>query len=758
MARGPRLPGALKNELGVKDDRRHKKIPPRDQEPRKKRKLYQPAPESSLAPESIPHKSILKKEKDSRLSKTRDDVLMEQDDAEIDYWEAKLGQKRAAVEDELGDGLDDIFDGLSLPRGSSRLEEVVVEPKRPRRQAREDEFETYEDEIGSDDSEQSMSSVPDLVIPEDDFTQFGTERDEDQEMSSGDVFLSTKPSKPSIYRPYAEEDPALHTVVEKPAAYVPPAMRRRQSGADQSQIGRQLKGLLNRLSAVNIATIVNELEAMYRSNPRGTMNDELSNLIMDVVSDKSSLLDTFVVLHAALLAALYKLNGTDFAASFVQKTVEAILAVPSEDIAIGRKAINLITLLSEMYNLNIIAAMLPYDFIRSSISDLNEVNIEILLVIVRSSGTQLRSDDPSALKAILNLLQAQMKAQYMEREIDVPLRMKFMVDTLMNLKNNKLTNAEGQQAKELRTRMKKYIGGLSSKVSAEPLRVSLDDIKNVNVRGKWWLVGASWKNAEPTDSSLEKVHHAPITNQQDELLALARQHRLNNPVRKQIFITILSASDYLEAITGVLSLRLKKSQESEISRVLLLLVASEERYNPYYTYIAKGLSERHGMRISLQFCLWDFLRDCGEDEVGQIGEHRDTEDDTDEGVPNTRKIINVGKFYGTLLGMQVLPITVLKTLTFSRLQGLTKRFLEIMFTELILTVSRNTKKTSEAEKKLTEIFRRVKTFDESQKNSSLKDGIDWFLRKQVSKCSVVSDDERALLEDGVDTARTILSL
>lgn len=756
MFKGPKLPGTLKSELGVHDWRRQKNRDVASEAPRKKRKLYQAQSEVPVNSETRPAKSALKRHAKQIPPKSHDDILIEQDDAEIDYWEAKLGQKRGGDNDELEDGLDDIFEGLSLPRGLSRLEEISDDGSEPEVIDTDD---SENDDVDSRDL--SSNGVPTSVGLADDFTNF----DELDEPADQNAALSAtekateKATRPSIYQPFTEKNITAAPEASKASAYIPPALRTRLPSADHSHLKRQLKGLLNRLSTVNIATIVAELEVMYRSNPRGSMNEELSSLILDIVSDKASLQDTFVVLHAALVAALYKLNGLDFAASFVQTLVESTLAVSAPDPTTGRKAINLIRLMSELYNLSVISAALPYDFIRFLTSDLSELNVEILLVIVQSSGIQLRSDDPSSLKDILNLLQAQMKSQYLDVSKPVPLRMKFMLDTLMNLKNNKLTTVEGQQAKELRTRMKKFIGGLTANTSVEPLRVGLDDIRNVETRGKWWLIGASWKNQETNEKSSEgQIMSRALTTetQHDELLALARQHRLNNPIRKQIFVTILSASDYLEAITGVLSLRLKKSQESEISRVLLLLVSSEERYNPYYTHIAKGLSERHGMRISLQFCLWDFLRDCGEDEVGQIGQHRDEE--VNDEAPNTRKIINVGKFYGSLLGMQVLPITVLKTLTFSRLHSLTKRFLEIVFTELILTVSRNTKKTIEAELKISEIFRRVKTFDETQKGSALKDGIDWFLRKQVSKCSVVSGRDKVLLQEGIDTARTILSL
>ena len=77
-----------------------------------------------------------------------------------------------------------------------------------------------------------------------------------------------------------------------------------------------------------------------------------------------------------------------------------------------------------------------------------------------------------------------------------------MLETIANVKNNKIkqgqnANGIGHGDKEMVSKMKKFLNGLSKKRSVrstEALRVSLDDIRNVETKGKWWLVGASWKD------------------------------------------------------------------------------------------------------------------------------------------------------------------------------------------------------------------------------------------------------------------------
>ena len=45
----------------------------------------------------------------------------------------------------------------------------------------------------------------------------------------------------------------------------------------------------------------------------------------------------------------------------------------------------------------------------------------------------------------------------------------------------------------------------------------------------------------------------------------------------------------------------------------------EKVYNPYYTLICQELCRfSHSHKITLQFCLWDFLRELGENKVGGV--------------------------------------------------------------------------------------------------------------------------------------------
>lgn len=132
--------------------------------------------------------------------------------------------------------------------------------------------------------------------------------------------------------------------------YIPPHLRQTKNEDDEAKtrLCRQLKGLINRypyifdsqpvfilgirLSDQNMATIVSEIGGLYRNNKRNGMlilereeiplrcfvdvTTTLIATILSSIADHSSLLDHHVVLHAALVAALYRIVGAELGLYF----------------------------------------------------------------------------------------------------------------------------------------------------------------------------------------------------------------------------------------------------------------------------------------------------------------------------------------------------------------------------------------------------------------------------------------------------------
>ncbi|EJU04882.1 ARM repeat-containing protein [Dacryopinax primogenitus] len=546
--------------------------------------------------------------------------------------------------------------------------------------------ESENSDISKEDSRHDSEEDEDYDSEE--FRGFGDYDDDDDETIGAEVV--------------PDEGASEHPNITKAAgAYVPPHLRAKQvvlegnkETDEQTKLKRQAQGLLNRLSEQNIGSILTEIEGLYRNFSRNDTTTIVTRLVLDTVSSRSNLLDSFVILHAALVASLTKIVGIEFAASFIYDLVtsykkhysilQAAMESHSVDEERGKECTNLIVLLSELYNFQVISSILLYDVIRDLLDgDLAEFNVELLLKLLKNSGTQLRHDDPNALNDIVAIVQQKTSNP---NSGALGSRAKFMLETLSHLKNNKSKAVQNQAvATEATTRMKKFLGGLGKSHtirSHETLRVSLADLLSSDQKGKWWLVGAAWTGDPLVDHRDElAVEKAPAVSE-SAILKLAKKQGMNTDVRRKIF-------DYVNAHEQLSQLKLTEIQQREIIRVLLHCCGIEKTYNPFYALVAQELcKDSHSHKVTLQFCLWDFLRELGEAEVGGtevVKSARDRESVVDFDVTTAKnRVQNVAKVYAWLIAKGAANLMIFRPVNFTALQPRTVMFFQIFLVYMIL--------------------------------------------------------------------------
>ena len=83
-------------------------------------------------------------------------------------------------------------------------------------------------------------------------------------------------------------------------------------------------------------------------------------------------------------------------------------------------------------------------------------------------------------------------------------------------------------------------------MTAEPLRISLDDLLAADSRGKWWLVGAGWagnpiveRQEQRSKEKTKKVK--PVMEQEEQLLEVARKQGMNTDIRRSIFVVLMTS-------------------------------------------------------------------------------------------------------------------------------------------------------------------------------------------------------------------------
>ncbi|OBT52446.1 hypothetical protein VE04_06716 [Pseudogymnoascus sp. 24MN13] len=683
-----------------------------------------------------------------------------EDDEEIALLEKKLGikGKKALPQAFRDDGLDELLGGIDELVGGE--DEELVEKRKRKKMARkmkaQDVPEVSDEDMGDSDAESVDSDQSDefglqsdegsdLGMDDDDMdSDISGNNDEDSEFSEFD-----EPEEPKRVRENPYLPPTAPGAVAS-AKYIPPSLRKQSASdsEDLARLRRQIQGLVNKLTEANLISILGEVETIYRNNARQHVSSTLVDILLVSVCEPAALSNTHIILLAGFISAVYKVIGADFGTQVIQQIVERFDKFYSNIAGVGdtKETSNLITLVSELYNFQVIGSTLVFDYIRMFLGTFSELNTELLLKMIRTSGPQLRQNDPSSLKDIVIMLRPAVEKAGGEANMSV--RTKFMIETINDLKNNKMKTGAAASAviSEHTIRMKKTLGTLNSRSlkSSEPLRIGLDDIRQSDSKGKWWLVGASWTGNEaanrdgvpsqPTSQAKEVdvADDIAMDTRTTDLAQLAREQRMNTDVRRAIFIAIMSASDFQDAYMRLNKLKLKKSQELEIPKVLIHCSGAEASYNPFYTLIAKKLCGDRKLKMAFQFSLWDLFKKMGEGD-----NEDDVPDEDDEDALSTRQIVNLAKLFGALIVDGGLTISILKNLNLTYLQPKTQTFVEVLFISMFLHPQKQPAKVDDKTAIATLIGR-------VQDTPSMTTGLPSFIQKVVKKTDIAGGKDEKL--------------
>ena len=645
-------------------------------------------------------------------------VQAQKDKWDYDYYSKKLGikgkNKKLKAKDEfdaiggLLEGLD-FFENYGDEGSASEEEDSGSDEEREADSVSDyDNKSSSQHEAGDDTSDEENPFSSDDEISEGDFDEFDEddlneeEWEELRELEGGEK--RDKRSK--------RENPYVAPITEE-TTYIPPSLRKKNLDDSESEtvieLRRKIKSSLNKLSESNITVIVSALNQIYDSYPRQHVNEALAHQMLEMVSQRDKLLDSFVINYAAVVFSLWKLRGIEVGASFIQALVERLLEVfqrqeklfeqhtnDEQPNVSSKESNNLIALLSYCYNFGLVSCRLIYDLVEMLIKTPNEFTTELLLRVVSISGQLIRGDDPKALKEIITVLLNNVK------NVQQSPRMKFLLEVMSDLKNNRLKpSLLALSHSGLKKNLSNFLNSSVTSAS-DPLQVTLDDINNIETKGKWWLVGASWKgnmdSAFTTTSNSTATSGAVSTNivVEDNILddipdwsEIARSQRMNTEVRRAIFVSIMSAQDFMDAFTNIEKLNLKNKQSIEIPRVLVHCLTMEGKsgtYNPFYGLLAVKLCQHnHHVSKAFQFMFWDLTKKFEHEDDSSDEDAR--EDDLDEN-EKLKKVSCQGRFFGTLLAEEVLKLDIFKHVPL--MGGLNSDgtlFVEILLFQFLLSVA-----------------------------------------------------------------------
>lgn len=225
-----------------------------------------------------------------------------------------------------------------------------------------------------------------------------------------------------------------------------------------------------------------------------------------------------------------------------------------------------------------------------------------------------------------------------------------MVETIMDLKNNR------KHTQEHLSKLRKIKAQISSK-HVEALGVTLDDIINIETKGKWWLVGAAWKQTTILKDD----------NSTHELLELAKAQKMNTDTRKLVFITIMQSDDYIDCYSRLLKLGLKDKQQRDIVRVLVQMAQNSESFNMFYALVLTRVLQDVGYVVTFQFTLWDAFKEMETTDL--------------------KKCNHLAKLFAVLVKSNSVSLSLLRVLNFTSLKPMQHLFCTVVLYNLLKDVS-----------------------------------------------------------------------
>ncbi|NXR16981.1 NOM1 protein, partial [Cinclus mexicanus] len=340
--------------------------------------------------------------------------------------------------------------------------------------------------------------------------------------------------------------------------YVLPQIRKAQETLDdkkREELGRLKKmvnGLINRLSEPNLSSISGQMEELYMANSRKDMNDTLTDILMNACVTAVAMPARLLMEHVLLVSILHHNVGIEVGAHFLEAVVKKFDELRRSD-AEGKECENLLALIAHLYNFHVVHCLLIFDILKKLVSTFTEKEIELILFLLKNVGFSLRKDDALALKELIT--EAQRKASTAEKKLQDQTRVRFMLETMLALRNNDMRKIPGydpEPVERLRKLQRALVHSSSSGKDTQ-LRVSLESLLSADKVGRWWIVGSSWSGApmisDTKSQAQQKLHVGKVSS---KIMELARKMRMNTDIRRSVFCILMTSEDFMDAFEKLL--------------------------------------------------------------------------------------------------------------------------------------------------------------------------------------------------------------
>ncbi len=459
----------------------------------------------------------------------------------------------------------------------------------------------------------------------------------------------------------------------------------------EALVARKVTGLVNKISEGNKDIVVREMMVLYEENSHTITSSSIVESIFQNLKITVSKLSNLCLLYAELLSALHFSVGMEVTAHFVEAVFEnfrvaTIDSIAKEDVH-SKFSHNLLITLCGLYGLRVLHhnlvidlfehfccadQLFGYHFDSANQSTHGFLRLEFIDIILFHCGEFLKADEPTKFQHGLDTITN--SDLPITADEDLQFRQKFLIESLIKIRNGNITatpftsNVRG---------CRKWLGvmkmSLVSKKSDTMLNVSMSDLSNAIVSGRWWRVGASWRNVVPKSDLQMKASggdKSKDTGNEDAMDQAAAKLKLSGGKKKDIFRVLMTSRDVMDAFESLMRLDLKGKGDRDIVRVLCECCSHESPYNSFYSEISKLLCERtRQAKITFQFVIWDAIKSFRVSQHPQVIRHT----------------VNIARMTADLVATFHLPLILLKIFNPAELVDVDIQFLTVFITSLLLS-------------------------------------------------------------------------
>uniref|UniRef100_A0A2K6VPL7 MI domain-containing protein n=1 Tax=Onchocerca volvulus TaxID=6282 RepID=A0A2K6VPL7_ONCVO len=430
------------------------------------------------------------------------------------------------------------------------------------------------------------------------------------------------------------------------------------------KLKKSLRGLVNRLNEHTLVGAVKTFSDIFASRGHNEVKQLFYSEIINSIDVGYRLPDRLITEYAVFIALIHTTVSAEISAYFIEnyvvKLLEIVTALPE-----GKSLENFCILLAELYNFKVIKVIIITEIMRYLREKVDDKCLTCFKAFLTYCGNTMKSRDLDAFQKCITETQS-FFSQLPETSYKMQ-QLRYTVDEINAIKSLNIRKFTDVIDSTMHSHYVNIFRGLTRKLDKEKeLPMSVDDIIHVPERGRWWLVGSAWlPTASISQNKTDDKSAEQTLKFSASLLQLAKRAKMNTAIRRDIFCTIMSSTDEINAFEKLLKLSYKGQQEREIVHICVHCALREATYNAFYAAVIDRLCCYHKrFKLTTQYALWDRIK-----VLSQISELQ-------------RK--NLTLLIVDLIIKRSVGITLLKVIEFGAIDKITAQFVRNILSAVLL--------------------------------------------------------------------------